>query len=104
MTLGGEGVRTPPTDGSYYGPVILPDEGDLARVVPDGINTGSIAIKCISTSESVYLGWDQDVDETEGFPLEEGESLSLDLDSDSQGIWAYSTTSDPDELRVIATN
>lgn len=103
MTIGNQGLGVSASDGSYYDSVIVKDGGNAVRVIPEDVKTGSVAIKGYSIDDEVYLGWDDDVDGSNGFPLTEGDVMALDINNDGQGIWMYSDT-DLDEIRVIATN
>lgn len=104
------GTRVPPSTGSGYGRTIIDSDFEARRVIPSDIRTGSVIIHAYDGDESntgnqgvVYVGFDSDVDDSSGFPLEPGDSLSIDIQNRSQGIWAYAEESG-DELRYMATN
>lgn len=115
MPVTGEGLRVSPTEGKEYGSVMV-GEGEAVRLIPPDVKTGAVIIKVYSAGPdeddpefdpdetyNIYFGWDDQVDESNGMPLEEGESLSIEIDNSSQGVWAYGTE-DTDEVRIMAIN
>jgi len=104
------GVRTPPSKGSAYGRTILAEQGIAQRVISSEVKTGSVLINSYTGDDDnegnegvIYIGFDEDVDDESGFPLEPGQSIGLDIQNRSQGIWAYAEVPG-DQVRFIATN
>lgn len=110
---GGEGRPQPATEGVSYGRVTFNDDVndpdfDPEVVIPVGDLTGSVLVQApdgdvISNNSDVYLGWDDDVDETSGLVLTPGESLSIDINAAAQNLFAI-PEDDTDELRFMTTN
>ena len=98
-----EGLRVAPSAGAFYGEVILPDENEPTQVSGGDVPTGSLAIRAWDNVGTVYIGWDSDVDEDNGFPLDEGETLSVDINLDSEDMWILPETAG-DSVRIISTN
>lgn len=103
------GLRVPPTNGTEYGRVLFQAYTDTNDIEPTQVfdptqDVGSIAIRCpASNNGAVYIGWDEDVNTDNGFPLYKRDSFGLDLNVKSQPIYAVAEV-DADEVRVIATN
>jgi len=103
------GLRTPSTKGVEYGRVVFEAFTSGNSVEPTEVfspieDTGSVALKCPETnSGAIFIGWDDDVDLEEGFPLYAKDGVSFDLNTNSQPIYAVANTS-ADQLRVISTN
>jgi hypothetical protein len=97
------GLRTPPSNGSYYGSTVASGAGDVVRVIPEAIETGSFIVRAWNNSGPIYIGWDEEVDDISGFPLEDGQSLTMDLDASDQGIYFFAPAVG-DSVRVLATN
>jgi len=103
------GIRTPPSAG-HYGRVVLAEQEPL-RVVPSDLSTGSVLVKAFAGDDSgqsanqgvVYIGFDDEVSDENGMPLEPGEGVGFDIQNESQGIWAYPEVPG-DQVRVITTN
>lgn len=85
--------------GAGYGSVTLNDTSSGTRIVDLGIETESIAIKAVDGK--IYIGFDDQVDDTNGYPLDEGQGISFDLDVDQDGLFAFPETSG-NEVRWIA--
>lgn len=102
------GIRTPPSEGHYDNVVLA--EQEPTRVVPSDLNTGSVLIKSYAGDDDnvgnkgvIYLGFDEDVSDENGMPIEPGEGIGFDIQNQSQGIWAYPEVMG-DQVRVITTN
>lgn len=98
-----EGLRSPPTAGVFSGEVILPDSNDPTRIPIDEDKTGSVAIRAWDNQGVVYVGWTSEVDQDSGFPLEDGQTLSLDIDLRGEDVWMVPEV-EGDSVRVISTN
>jgi len=98
-----QGLRQPPTEGKGYGTKIV-SVSTAEPVITVGDKTGSIALRASpNNSGTVYIGWNGSVTSANGFPLEKGDSISLDLNADTQNIYVIGTAAS-DEIRWIATN
>lgn len=112
---GGEGRPQAATEGVSYGRVNFDNDvndpavdQDPEVVIPVGDQTGSIIVQSpdgdtISNNSDIYLGWDDEVDETSGLVLTPGESISIDLNAAAQNLFAI-PEDDSDELRFMTTN
>lgn len=102
--MGGEGLPVPPNDGRAYTAVTLDAASEPEQLLPSTTQTGSVVIRAWTVSgDAVYIGWDDDVTPSTGFPLEQGDTLSIQIDNEQQSIWAVGESAG-DELRVIAIN
>lgn len=89
-------------EGAGYDREILDVAGSPERITPIGEETSSIAIKAgLSNSGTIYVGWNENVDSGDGFPLDTGEGITLDLDIKEQGVYVVADTAN-DEVRWIA--
>lgn len=102
--MGGEGINTPSNEGRAYTSVTLDTAGEPESLLPATTETGSVAIKAWNlTGDAVYIGWDDQVTIATGFPIEDGQSISLELDNSEQQIWAVSEQ-DGEAVKILATN
>lgn len=100
------GKETAPSAGVHYGAIAADSSGDVERVIPDGVDTGSFIVQATQpggNTGTVALGYDESVDQTNGIILTDGDVLSIDLDVDAQGMFAH-FSDQGDQIRVIATN
>lgn len=101
---GMSGSEKPPTDGTEYGVVSLSAVGEPELVFQLGTESKTVAIRAEEGNNSqIYLGWDDDVDSNNGFPLYQGEMITMELDVSSQEIY-MDGDSVGDSVRVIAIN
>lgn len=102
--MGGEGLGIPSNDGRAYTSVTLDTAGEAESLLPATTETGSVAIRAWNLNgAAIYIGWDENVTISTGFPLENGESLSFEIDNSEQQIWAVGEQ-DNETVKVIATN
>lgn len=101
------GGRQPPAaNGVHEGSIAADSAGDVERVVPEGIETGSLIVQATKdggNSGTVAIGFSESVDHTSGIILKDGDIFTVDLDLDSQGIYAHFNTAG-DQIRVMATD
>lgn len=96
------GSDNPSTRGTHYDSNQIQSANEPQRVIPEGIETGSYAVYAVTVSgDYIYLGWDEDVTTSDGFPLQEDRSFTVDLSNESQPLYMVSANSG-DEVRVIA--
>lgn len=96
-----QGLSQPATDGVEYGQITL-DNSDPVSAFGTGERTTSITIVADpGNGDNIYIGWDSDVDETSGIPLEAGSSFSADLDVAQQEV--YIMTDAPTQVAAIAS-
>lgn len=97
------GLDQPATNGESYGSQDISDS-DPTRVIPADVESGSYIVRAgENNTGTIYLGWDDDVTSSNGFPLKSEESFSADINNASQQLWAIADNNG-DELRHIATN
>lgn len=102
-SAGSSGQDQPATVGLDYGRQQLESVTEPERVFSLGNKSLSIAIRANpGNSGIVYLGFDGDVSTDTGFPLESGDSISIDMDVNKQNIWAIPDTAN-DDVRFIVT-
>lgn len=102
----GEGIRTPPSDGVGYDKVVISDTSTPIELVGPAEGAGSVVVRSWQSggnSGTIYVGWDNQVDSSTGFPLEDGDSITLEISTESQSIWIIGDTQN-DEVRYLATN
>ena len=76
--------------------------GSPKRVVPIGTETESVAVIANPNNTGIiFIGFNEDVTSSDGFPLEAGVSLSLDLDVNQDDLHAVADSSG-DSLHWIA--
>lgn len=106
MTAGGSsstGGNETATSGPTYGDTTPSSANDATLVFPLGTETESVAIIAHpDNSDKMFIGFDDNLDTSNGFPLESGASLTIDLDVAQQGIYAVAETQG-DSVRFIAT-
>lgn len=99
----GDGIDQPSTEGTGYDGQQLPQD-EATRVMPADLESGSYVVMADpGNDESIYLGWDDEVDESSGVPLGPGTGLAIDMDNQTQNLWAYSGTTG-DRVAYMATN
>lgn len=98
-----EGLRVVPTEGVEYGEVILPETDNPVEINPEGEDTGGIAIRAWNNNGVVYVGFDDEVDSSTGFPLQDGESLGADLNLEAADLFLLPEVAG-DSVRVLITN
>jgi len=102
-SVGGEGLNQPATSGEGYGQTDV-GSGDAVLAIPAGVESGSYVVRALeSNSGPLWFGWDEDVDDSTGFPLYPSNSLSADIDNSSQPLYVYSAAGG-DTLAYIASN
>lgn len=100
--LGGGSGNPVATEGTSYGEKLFDGSSDPEIVIPIGDESSSWIIKALSSNTGdVYVGWDDDVDSSNGFPLASGEAVSVDLDNSNQNVWAVSDNSN-EGVRFLA--
>jgi hypothetical protein len=92
--------QTASNKGAGYDGKTLNSTTDPERLVSIGTETRSIAI--IAETGRIYVGFDDNLDSDNGFPLDEGVSISLDLDVNQEDIYVLPEASGND-VRWIAT-
>lgn len=101
------GGRTPPSaNGVFDGAIAGDSAGDVERVVPEGTETGSVIVQATKSggnSGIVAIGFSEDVDQTSGILLKDGDIFTVDLDVSSQGLYVHFDTAG-DQIRVMATD
>lgn len=84
-----------------YGPVQFASANTNQRLVNIGTETNTVAIRALpSNGGLIYVGFDDQVDVNNGFPLQAGDSISVEIDANQQGLWVL-TDNAGDELRYI---
>jgi len=92
----------PLTNSAGYQTEELNSANTAERVIPIGRSTSSVIMRALpANSGMLYIGFDNNVTVTNGFPLEAGDSLSLDIDVDKQPIWMNGDTTG-DEMSWLA--
>lgn len=100
-SAGTEGSRVPSNEGEH-GVEVLEDTSEAERVFDLGIETQSISIRApTDNAANVFLGFDDTVDNSDGYPLEPGDAISLDLDVNQEPVFAIPNNAN-DELRFLA--
>lgn len=93
--------ETTGTDGTGYGSTTLEGPAEAQVVLPVGAESRSIGLRAPEgNSGAVYIGWDDDITTSSGFPIYAEDSFSIDLDNTQQSIFAVSDNAG-DELRYI---
>lgn len=79
--------REPPASSGGYGQV---DVGtDAVPILDFDTSTLSVAVRAPdSNGEIVYVGFDEDVTTSDGFPLPAGEGVTFDLNASVQPVYA----------------
>lgn len=102
--MGFVGRDQPATNGEGYNQESLETAGEAELVVSAGLETRSVIIIAHpGNSGNIYLGWDDDVSSTTGFPLEAGVGIAVDLDANEQAIW-FDADNASDTVAWMATN
>ena len=99
----GDGLDQPATDGTGYDAQDLPNQ-EATRVMPADLESGSyLVLAHPDNSGIIYIGWDDDVDDSNGTPLSANTGVSIDLDNEAQNLFAYADTGG-DTISFLATN
>lgn len=95
------GASTPSNEGTN-GVEVLESTTDAERILDVGIETTSVSIRAPSDNAGdVFLGFDEDVDSSDGYPLEPGDAISLDIDISNAPMFAIPNNAN-DEVRFLA--
>lgn len=87
-----QGLSQPATDGVEYGQVSL-NNNSPQSVFGTGERTTSILIVALPANGSqVFVGFDSDVDQNSGIPLEAGDSFGMDLDVAEQEVFVMTNS------------
>lgn len=96
------GPAPPATDSAGYDVTSFSAANDPTEIITSGTVTGSVVLRAIPGNGGiVYIGFNSNVTTSNGFPLEAGDSLSLDIDIDKQPLWGTADTGG-DEIRWLA--
>lgn len=96
------GKDTPASKGVQYGANTFTNSGEPELLFNIGDETGSVAIAAESgNGGTVYLGFDDSVSSSNGFPLSSGDVLTMDLDVSSQAVYGVAGTGG-DGVRIIS--
>lgn len=101
-----QGLEHPSTRGAGYGRTAPPsiEEGTAVSVMPIGEQTGSIIMKTEENNQGrIFIGWDTEVDNTDGFPLSPGNSITIAIDNSSQNVYCVAEF-EGDIVRYLAIN
>lgn len=91
-------------EGAGYGVKQFVEAHDVDNVMDPTMETESWILRAHPDNQGIiYLGWDDDVTEDNGFPLSPGDATTMDMDNSKQVVYAIADTSG-DELRYIATS
>jgi len=94
----------PANSGEEYGETTAGSAGDTSLVLGVGTDTSTVSIRAMFDNAGVvYVGFDDSVDATNGFFLEAGDAISLDIDNSNQPIYVHFDTSG-DQVRHLAIN
>lgn len=97
-------LSQPSTEGTGYGSTVLDSANTPKRIFEVGQQSGSIIMRAdLSNSNPIFLGFDDNVTVNNGFPLEAGDSISIDLDVRSQDIFFVGAGAG-DSIRWLAIN
>lgn len=99
MALGGRDL--PATEGTAYGRTELQGD-DVEIVIPVDTESTSWVVRAEpSNNDPVYLGWDEELETSNGMILQAGENISIDMDNSAQELRAVSDTVG-DAVRYLA--
>lgn len=88
MSISGSELDQPSTEGEGYGRATLSAINDPERIFPLDTETGSIIIRANpDNAENIYLGFDDTLTTTNGFAMESGDTISIDINVAQQAIW-----------------
>jgi len=95
------GKRRPYTKGTGYGTFDLGNSNEIYNL-PFGGNEGDEwVIRALNSNNgTVYIGWDDSMDDTSGFPLYHGDTISVAMSTDTQSVYVYGT-SPGDQIRYL---
>lgn len=99
---GGASNSVAPTEGTEYDQKLFENGGQSHEISDIGDKSKSIIIRSHEDNEGkIYLGWDEEVNDTNGFYLKPDEFISMDMDIDSQSVWIY-TVEDNEIVMILA--
>lgn len=100
---GVEDTGAPASEGTGYGNTDL-ETSDAKSVIPADTESESWVIKAHQDNSGVvYLGWDDDVTTSNGFPLEAGDGLSVDINNSVQAVYGIAAAAG-DSVRYMAVD
>lgn len=89
-----------PNVGTSYGAIGL-ETGDPEIVIPIDVESSSWVIKAPpANNDLVYIGWDDNLTTSNGFPLDAAEALSVDMNNQQQPLYGVAAQGG-DELRYL---
>lgn len=89
--------------GAGYDRTLFTTANDPERIIGVGIETSSVLLRTNPDNNGViYVGFDDDVTTSNGFPMEPGDAITISIDVAEEGIWAVADTQN-DDIRWIAT-
>jgi hypothetical protein len=101
------GGREPPaSEGAYSGAIAADSAGDVERVVPEGVETTTVMVQATQpggNSGTVAIGFGEGVDQTSGVLMSDGQTISIDINADAQGLYVHFDTAG-DQVRVLAVD
>lgn len=104
MSVGGEGRTQPATEGPAFGVRDFTGTTDPEPIFPVGTVTGSVLVQANpNNGDNIFIGWDDTVDATNGIIMEPGDTITIDIDTSDQNLFAVPANA-ADELRFLATN
>lgn len=95
MSMGssGDGKDIPSTEGVEYEAGTVTNGEDPETVFSEVDSTDAVIVVADpGNGDNIYFGWDDQVDETTGVPLQAGQSVSFDLDVTEQNIYVMTDT------------
>lgn len=91
---GGSSNNIPATQGTEYSQELLSNAGEAYEIEDIGDNSSSIIIRAHEQNEGkIYIGWDENVNDSNGFYLKPDDIITIDMDIDSQSIFMYPVNS-----------
>lgn len=104
MTIGGDELDQPSTEGVDFGRTVVGEASTNEVILSPTESTGSIIIRAeVENAGQVFLGFDDSVDDTNGFQMEAGDVISMDIDALSQPIFVFALNAN-DAVRFMALN
>lgn len=96
------GPQPPATDAAGYDVKTFSNANNADQIIAAGTVTGSVIIRTNPNNGGiVYIGFDSNVTTSNGFPLEAGDSISIDIDVDKESLWGVADTAN-DDVRWLA--
>jgi len=87
---GGSSNPVVATKGTEYDQFNLQTGGEAHQVEDIGDTSSAVIIRSHDNNAGkVYIGWDENVNDTNGFYLSPDEFIAIEIDIDSQPIWLY---------------